>query len=99
GALPDARIVVLGPLAPGEDELARRMRLEAAVSSPTAVPEGVDIHVKVDTGMGRWGMSLDDARSLPRERVVGVMSHLATAEEDDQTHMRAQIERFEEVVR
>jgi alanine racemase len=98
-ALPDARILVLGPLAPGEEELARRTRLEAAVSSPSAVPEGVDIHVKVDTGMGRWGMSLDDARTLPRERVIGVMSHLATAEEEDQTQMRVQIERFEEVVR
>jgi alanine racemase len=99
GALPDARILVLGPLAPGEDDLARRARLEATVSSPSAVPEGLEVHLKVDTGMGRWGMSPEDTRAVPRERVVGVMSHLATAEEEDQTHVRAQIERFEEVVR
>ena len=41
------------------DALARLAELEVAVSSPNAVPEGVDLHVKVDTGMGRWGMSFD----------------------------------------
>ncbi|HEY3069957.1 MAG TPA: alanine racemase, partial [Gaiellaceae bacterium] len=33
----------------------------------------------------------------PRERVVGVMSHLATAEEPDQSFARQQIERFTEI--
>jgi alanine racemase len=97
--LPDARILVLGPLAQGEDELARRARLEVAVSSGAQIPEGVDLHLKVDTGMGRWGMSLDEAREVPRDRVVGVMSHLATSEEEDQNFAREQIERFGEVAR
>jgi alanine racemase len=34
---------------------------------------------------------------VPRERVVGIMSHLATADEDDEAFARIQIERFREV--
>ena len=87
----------MGPLGAGDDELARAARLEVAVSTPT-IPAGLPVHAKVDTGMGRWGMTLDEALGLPRERVVGVMSHLATADEPDEAFVRAQIERFREVV-
>jgi alanine racemase len=97
-AVPDARILVMGPLGSGEDELARRAKLEVAVSS-TRVPEDVDLHLKVDTGMGRWGMSADEVRALPRERVVGLMSHLATADEEDLSFAREQVSRFAELAR
>ena len=42
---------------PGATELAtaREARLELVVSG--AVPEGIPVHVKLDTGMGRWGLS------------------------------------------
>jgi alanine racemase len=93
GAVGDARVLVMAPLAPGEDEIARRAGLEIAVSSPE-VPPGLPLHLKVDTGMGRWGMSLDDARSVPRDRVVGIMSHLATADEPEPDFAREQVERF-----
>jgi alanine racemase len=92
-SFPEARVVVMGPLADAEDELARAARLEVTVSSPR-IPEGVDVHLKVDTGMGRWGMSARDALSVPRERVVGLMSHLATADEEDVSFAREQVERF-----
>jgi alanine racemase len=94
----DDRILVMAPLAAGEEEIVRSERLELAVSSP-AVPEGVPLHLKVDTGMGRWGMSAEEARSVPRESVVGLMSHLATADEDDSAYAREQIARFAEIVR
>ena len=97
GALADARVLVMAPLAPGEDEIARRAGLEIAVSSPD-VPQGLPLHLKVDTGMGRWGMSLEDARSVPRDRVVGIMSHLATADEPEPAFAREQVERFRGVV-
>jgi alanine racemase len=96
-SFPSARILVMGPLEPGEDALARDTRLEVAVSTPPA-PDGLDVHLKVDTGMGRWGMSLGEATSLPRGRVVGVMSHLATADEADDSFARGQVARFREVV-
>jgi alanine racemase len=97
-AVPDARILVMGPLGEGDAPRAREARLEAALSAPP-VPEGVDVHFKIDTGMGRWGMSLDEALALPRDRLVGLMSHLATADEPDESFAREQILRFEEARR
>ena len=96
-AFREPRILVMGPLAAGDADVARAADLEVAVSTPALPPE-LPLHVKVDTGMGRWGMTLEEALSLPRERVVGVMSHLATADEADERFARAQIERFGEVV-
>jgi alanine racemase len=95
-AFPSARILVMGPFGGGEDALARDAGLEAAISTPE-VPEGLDVHLKVDTGMGRWGMTLEEALALPRGRVVGMMSHLATADEPDEEFARRQIARFGEV--
>jgi len=88
-ALPDARVVVMGPV--GERELgeARSARLEL-VAANGRVPEGVGVHLKLDTGMGRWGLTELPA---PGRDVVGVMSHLASAESDEEL-TRAQIERF-----
>jgi alanine racemase len=94
--LPEPRVLVMSPLGGGDEGLAREARLEVALSTPEA-PEGLDLHVKVDTGMGRWGMGLGEALAVPRDRVVGVMSHLATADAEDPTFARAQIERFLEV--
>jgi alanine racemase len=91
--LPEARILVLGPLAPGEDELAREAGLEITVWSAD-VPPGLPLHVKLDTGMGRWGVRADDLGELDQGAVVGVMSHLATADEPDASFALAQVERF-----
>jgi alanine racemase len=44
--------------------------------------------------MGRWGMSGEEAQSLPPDRLAGLMSHLATADEPDGSFARLQIERF-----
>ena len=94
---PETRILVMGPLAEGEEALAREARLEVALSRPR-IPDSLRVHLKVDTGMGRWGMAPDEALALPREQVVGVMSHLATADEGDDSFARLQIERFREIV-
>lgn len=95
-SFPSARILVMSPLGDGEAAAARDARLEVALSSPEA-PAGFDLHLKVDTGMGRWGMTLAEALAVPRDRVVGVMSHLATADEGDDAFAREQIECFQEV--
>jgi alanine racemase len=88
-ALPDARILVLGPTTEAELAAARAARLEAVVSGER-VPEGIPVHVKLDTGMGRWGASELPA---PARNVVGAMTHLATADTDP-AYARAQLERF-----
>jgi alanine racemase len=95
-AFPSARILVLGPLDDGEEPVARDARLEVALAAPPA-PEHLAVHLKVDTGMGRWGMTTAEALAVPREQVVGVMSHLATADEPDETFAREQIARFRDV--
>ncbi len=92
----DARILVMGPLCPGEEEAASAARLEVSVSSPR-LPAGLPVHLKVDTGMGRWGMSLAELSAIRSEQVVGLMSHLATADDPDDTFALQQIERFAEV--
>jgi len=88
-ALPGARIIVLSPAAPGEFRAAREARLELTVSGGP-LPEGIPLHVKVDTGMGRWGVR-EELPSSPD--VVGLMSHLASADVDP-AFTDAQIERF-----
>ena len=88
-ALPEARILVMGPVSESEVGDARAARLEL-VAADGRVPEGVGVHLKLDTGMGRWGLS---ELPVPGRDVVGVMSHLASAESDEE-FTRGQIERF-----
>jgi len=85
----DARIVVLGPAAGEEIARSREARLELVVSD-VHVPEGVDVHLKLDTGMGRWGLA---ELPEPGPGVVGLMTHLATSDTDP-VFARRQIERF-----
>jgi alanine racemase len=49
------------------------------------------VHLKLDTGMGRYGLSELPA---PPAEVVGLMTHLATADSDLE-FARAQLERFD----
>jgi len=51
-ALPDARILVLGDTGSADLTVVREARLELGLST-TDVPEGVPVHLKLDTGMGR----------------------------------------------
>jgi alanine racemase len=88
-AYPDVRLLVMGPV---EDVArAREAQLELAAADGL-VHEGVPMHLKIDTGMGRWGLSELPA---PTRDVVGLMSHLASAESDPD-FTRLQIERFRE---
>ena len=87
---PLARILVMGPASSSREVAeAREAKLELAVWEDE-IPEGVRIHLKLDTGMGRWGLSeLPD----PGAEVVGLMSHLATADSDP-TFADRQVELF-----
>src|SRR5262249_33026518 len=52
GGLEAARILVFGPV--DDVRTARAARLELCVDG--AVPDDVAVHLKLDTGMGRWGL-------------------------------------------
>jgi alanine racemase len=91
GRFPDARLLVLGPVDDGEVAQARDARLELTASTGS-IPDGVPVHVKLDTGMGRWGVA--ELPSLDRQ-VVGLMTHLATADSDP-AFAREQVARFRE---
>jgi alanine racemase len=90
-ALPEPRILVLGPVEAGDVAVARDARLELTFSTGV-LPEGVPLHLKLETGMGRWGLS--ELRTPTRD-VVGLMTHLATAD-TDRTYALEQLRRFEE---
>jgi alanine racemase len=84
-----ARIVVMGPTTQREVAHAREAALELVVSTED-VPSRVRVHLKLDTGMGRWGLS---ELIEPQRTVVGLMSHLASAD-CDAPYTEYQVERF-----
>ena len=87
------RILVMGPTASSREIAeAREAKLELAVWEEE-IPEGVRVHLKLDTGMGRWGLS---ELQKPGAEVVGLMTHLATAESDPD-YAAKQIELFRTV--
>jgi alanine racemase len=88
---PGVRILVMGPASNREIGRAREAGLELVVSADE-IPAGVPVHLKLDTGMGRWGLSELPA---PAVEVVGLMTHLATAD-SDLDFARTQLERFRE---
>jgi alanine racemase len=85
-----ARILVMGPTSSSREVAeARAANLELAIWGDE-IPEGLRVHLKLDTGMGRWGLS---ELPKPPAEVVGLMSHLATADSDP-TFADRQVELF-----
>ncbi len=84
----------MGPVSDTELAQAKEARLELALAD-TRAPSGLPVHVKVDTGMGRYGV-----RELPAlpDNAIGLMSHLATAD-SDLAFARDQLARFLAVVK
>ena len=87
-ALPEARILVMGPTERVAE--AREARLELTVARDGAIPTDIPVHLKLDSGMGRWGLT---ALPEPPANVVGLMTHLATADADPDFAAQ-QLERF-----
>ncbi len=77
----------------------------AVAESARRVGAQAQIHIKVDTGMGRSGVLPDDAallaaclRQHQSIRLTGMYSHFASADEDDKSYAHQQIEAFNQAV-
>ncbi len=78
---------------------------ETAAALAAQATETVRVHVKVDTGMSRYGLEpekvLDLIRyiaRLPHLQLEGVFSHFATADEADLSFAQDQLRQFREVL-
>lgn len=86
--------------------LSRAMLDSLEAVSPSRTGRQAKVHLKVDTGMGRWGLPIGDAGpvlerldTIEGVDVEGVMTHLATADdESDHGFFDRQLDDFEDVV-
>lgn len=93
-------------LPPGENyRFAVEQNIDLGVSSLAAFDEinaiaGARIHLEVETGMGRGGFADEWPELLKRDlsKVVGVFTHLARADEPEQSQNQSQIAKFNQMV-
>ena len=107
----EAPVLLLGPFTPDECRALVRARLtpllwtlaDAEQVAGAARAEGLrlPVHIKMDTGMGRWGVSPEEAPtlaraigSLPPLHLEGIASHFATADEIESPFTREQLQKF-----
>jgi alanine racemase len=98
-------ILVFTDLLPDRLRLAGEHRLAVTAHSiPSArriaAHQGLEAHLKVNTGMNRWGVEpseVGEARRILGPRLAGVYTHFASADSDEGA-TRRQIERFESVL-
>ncbi len=79
--------------------------LEALDSEAGKASTKVNVHVKVDTGMGRIGINPDDAVSFVRKvkdfknlNLEGIFSHFPSSDERDKTFSIGQLQLFNQVI-
>jgi len=116
-AAPGSRVLLLGPALPEEREAIVRenflpvlssfdeAQAYAALVSRLGGSRPLEVHLAVDTGMGRIGVWQDDAvetarqiAALPGLRLAGAGTHLPSADEDA-AWTREQLENWHAVVR
>jgi alanine racemase len=108
-------ILVLGTARPAKIALYSRYRLTPALSSLAELAhwrewtatrsEPLPVHLKVDTGMTRLGVALEEVpraleilRGHPGLRLAGLLSHFGDADDLDSPRNPAQAERFDGVL-
>jgi alanine racemase len=101
----EAPILVFTDLPQDRSRLAGKHRLAVTAHSiPSArriaAHAGLEVHLKVNTGMNRWGVEpseVGEARKILGPRLAGVYTHFASADADE-GETRRQIESFESVL-
>lgn len=100
-----APILVFTDLLPDALDLAGEHRLQVtahSILSAKRIAErpGLEAHLKVNTGMNRWGVAPDEAgeaRRILGGQLTGVYTHLASADSDEEA-TRRQLDVFDEVL-
>jgi alanine racemase len=101
----NAPILVFTDLLPDGLALAKANRLQVTAHSVPSAKRiasypGLEVHLKVNTGMNRWGVEPDEAgeaRKILGDRLAGVYTHLASADSDAQA-TRRQLDAFDGVL-
>jgi alanine racemase len=112
-----APIVILGSIDPAEATRACRLGLEVSIGDERllravqgaarapGIDEPVAVHLKVDTGLRRYGALPDEAVPLavaitrdPRLRFASAFTHFASADEPEEPFTATQRERFARTV-
>ena len=101
----NAPILVFTDLLPEKLPLAEEHRLMVTAHSIAsarriAARPGLEAHLKVNTGMNRWGVEpeeVGEARKILRSQLVGVYTHYASADSDPEA-TRRQTEVFDAVL-
>ena len=96
GLVDPEHILVMGGLLPSQAKAAAASGYSIAVSNRELAEEfdrsdsPVPVHLKIDTGMGRFGVAPEDAPALARYidesrgmRLAGTWTHFASSESDD----------------
>ena len=112
----EAPILVLGLIQPEEAWKVVDSQLDQTVSSiallealdreAASASTQVNVHIKVETGLGRIGVEphevvlfLRRARSYRNLKVAGLFSHFSAADERDKTFSQHQLQLFEQTIR
>lgn len=110
-----APILTLGYAAPDETPAAVEHRITVAVGDRVVVEAlayaaaaqstPAEVHLKIDTGMSRFGLQLDEVgpfaawlATVPGVTATGIFSHFATADNADKAFVHAQFARFQTVL-
>jgi alanine racemase len=111
-----APILVLGPFNPTLIRQAAEHDITITIGAPDALDrilptiedlpdDSLNVHLKIDTGMRRFGVMPDEASDVARDlmeapaiRYSGVFTHFATADEADDSFLQEQQRRFVETI-
>jgi alanine racemase len=111
----DIPILILGLIQPEAAHKSVGLRLEQTICSlelaaaldqeARKASTRINVHVKVDTGMGRIGVLPDNALAFVRRvrrfknlNLTGIFSHFSSADDADKTFARRQLEIFNRVI-
>ncbi len=112
----DVPILILGLIQPDEAYKVVDFRLDQAICSlelaealdqeASNASTRVNVHIKVDTGMGRIGVTPKDVPAFVRKiyklkslNVIGIFSHLSSADGANKAFSKKQIEIFDQLIR